>query len=85
MSTKKVRIYDDYKDCAEIGVEKIHDDTNVNGCTFKVSIEFNPDDYLEPNTFMMYTPKLARQLAENIIAAAQQAEKLDKLVIKYDE
>lgn len=78
MSNKKVEVYDDYNEKAVISVDKIQDDTNGKGYTFKVSLDLNPNDYCDPNTFMMYTPQQARQLAASIIAAAEQAEKLAK-------
>lgn len=41
----------------------------------KVSLDFNPNDYRDPNTFMMYTPDQARQLAAYLIEAANRADK----------
>lgn len=72
MSTK-VRIADDYKEQAEIEAVKIH--SNIDGVQFKVRLDFNPNDYCDPNTFMLYTPDQARQLACHLMEAAHRAEK----------
>jgi len=71
----KVRISDDYKDQAEVQVSKIQDDTTEKGYKLKVSLDFNPNEYSDPNTFMMYTPDQARQLASYLMEAANRADK----------
>lgn len=71
----KVRISDDYKEQAEVYVCKIQDDTTEKGYKLKVSLDFNPNDYCDPNTFMVYTPDQARQLARHLMEAAHRAEK----------
>lgn len=75
MVITSVRISDDYNDQADVQVIKIQDDTTEKGYRFKVSLDFNPDDYIDPNTFMMYTPDQARQLASYLIEAANRADK----------
>ena len=75
MVITSVRISDDYNEQAEVQVSKIQDDTTENGYRLKVSLDFNPNDYCDPNTFMMYTPDQARQLAEYLIEAANRADK----------
>lgn len=75
MSVTKVRVSDDYNEQAEIQVSKIQDDTTEKGYRFKVSLDFNPNDYCDPNTFMLYTPEQARQLAVRLMEAAHRADK----------
>lgn len=75
MAITKVRISDDYNEQAEIQVSKIQDDTTEKGYRLKVSLDFNPNDYSDPNTFMMYTPDQARKLASALILAADEAER----------
>ena len=75
MVITNVRISDDYNEQAEVQVCKIQDDTTEKGYRLKVSLDFNPNDYSDPNTFMMYTPDQARQLAEYLIEAANRADK----------
>lgn len=75
MSVTKVRVSDDYNEQAEIQVSKIQDDTTEKGYRFKVSLDFNPNDYCDPNTFMLYTPEQARQLAVYLMEAAHRAER----------
>lgn len=75
MSITKVRISDDYNEQAEVKVRKIQDDTTEKGYILKVSLDFNPDDYCDPNTFMLYTPGQARKLASALIMAAEEVEK----------
>lgn len=75
MVITSVRISDDYNEQAEVQVSKIQDDTTEKGYRLKVSLDFNPNDYCDPNTFMMYTPDQARQLAEYLIEAANRADK----------
>lgn len=75
MVITSVRISDDYNEQAEVQVSKIQDDTNDKGYRLKVSLDFNPNDYIDPNTFMMYTPDQARQLAAYLIEAANRADR----------
>lgn len=75
MVITSVRISDDYNEQAEVQVSKIQDDTNEKGYRLKVSLDFNPNDYSDPNNFMMYTPDQARQLAAYLIEAANRADK----------
>ena len=75
MVITSVRISDDYNEQAEVQVSKIQDDTTEKGYRLKVSLDFNPNDYSDPNAFMMYTPDQARQLAEYLIEAANRADK----------
>lgn len=75
MVITNVRISDDYNEQAEVQVCKIQDDTTESGYRLKVSLDFNPNDYSDPNTFMMYTPGQARQLAAYLIEAANRADK----------
>lgn len=75
MVITSVRISDDYNEQAEVQVSKIQDDTNEKGYRLKVSLDFNPNDYSDPNTFMMYTPDQARQLACHLMEAAHLAER----------
>ena len=75
MVITSVRISDDYNEQAEVQVSKIQDDTNEKGYRLKVSLDFNPNDYSDPNTFMMYTPDQSRKLAEYLIEAANRADK----------
>ena len=75
MVIASVRISDDYNEQAEVQVSKIQDDATEKGYRLKVSIDFSPNDYSDPNTFMLYTPEQARQLAEVLILAADEAEK----------
>lgn len=75
MVITSVRISDDYNEQAEVQVSKIQDDTTENGYRLKVSLDFNPDDYCDPNNFMLYTPGQARQLAAHLIEAANRADK----------
>lgn len=71
MSTK-VRIADDYNEQAEIEAVKIHSNDRV---TFKVRLDFNPQEESYPSTYMLYTPDQARQLAVCLMEAAHRAEK----------
>ena len=75
MVITSVRISDDYNEQAEVQVSKIQDDTTEKGYRLKVSVDFNPNDYSDPNTFMMYTPDQARKLASYLIEAANRADK----------
>lgn len=75
MVITSVRISDDYNEQAEVQACKILDDTAEKGYRLKVSLDFNPNDYSDPNTFMMYTPDQARQLAAYLIEAANRADK----------
>lgn len=75
MVITSVRISDDYNEQAEVQVSKIQDDTTEKGYRFKVSLNFNPNDYCDPNTFMLYTPDQARKLACHLMEAAHRAEK----------
>lgn len=75
MVITKVRISDYYNEQSEVQVSKIQDDTTEKGYTLKVSLDFNPNDYMDPNTFMVYTPDQARKLAEYLIEAANRADK----------
>ena len=75
MVITKVRISDDYNEQAEVQVSKIQDDTTEKGYRLKVSLDFNPNDYCDPNTFMLYTPDQARQLAAYLMEAANLADK----------
>ena len=75
MVITSVRISDDYNEQAEVQVSKIMDDTTDKGYKLKVSLDFNPNEYSDPNTFMMYTPDQARQLAAYLIEAANRADK----------
>lgn len=75
MINKKVEVYDDYNEKAVVSVDKIQDDTTEKGYRFKVSLDFNPNDYCDPNTFMLYTPEQARQLASRLMEAAHRADK----------
>ena len=74
MVITNVRISDDYNEEAEVQVCKIQDDTTEKGYRLKVSLDFNPNDYCDPSTFMMYTPEQARQLASYLIEAANRAD-----------
>lgn len=75
MGITKVRISDDYNEQAEVQASKNQDDTTEKGYRLKVSLDFNPNDYSDPNTFMMYTPDQARQLAAHLMEAAHRADK----------
>ena len=75
MVITSVRVSDDYNEQAEIEAVRIQDDTTEKGYRFKVSLNFNPNDYCDPNTFMLYTPEQARQLACHLMEAAHRAEK----------
>ena len=75
MVITSVRISDDYNEQAEVQACKILDGTTEKGYRLKVSLDFNPNDYSDPNTFMMYTPDQARQLAAYLIEAANRADK----------
>lgn len=73
MSTTAVRIADDSGEQAEVMVKKMH--SSAQGFAFKVCVDFNPEEYVDASSYMVYTPDQARQLAVYLMEAAHRAEK----------
>lgn len=63
-----LRIDDVHFDQAEVRVSMFTARGNV------VSLDFDPDNYGEPQTVMQYSPDAARKLAAALILAAEEAE-----------
>lgn len=65
---ENIRIEDVHFDQAEVGITKsAHGDV--------VYLDFNPDDYVDGQMLMQYSPDKARKLAAALILAADEAEK----------